>query len=102
MSDGAQLVSGHARGRSAPPLTSESAVSNPVYKSSDVNVMVSLARALDAPWLLMAALDQGENEVCVAASFSQAIFASALHTTARVRSSYMDMPCAWIMYQKCC
>jgi hypothetical protein len=32
--------------------------------------MVMLSSQLDAPWLLMAGLDQAENEVCVAASFA--------------------------------
>ena len=38
----------------------------------------SLAHKLQLPWLSYASIDQGSQELCVAASFAQAVFAGAL------------------------
>jgi hypothetical protein len=61
-------------------------------------IQSSLAETFNAPWILAAPIDQGTQELCVGASFAQAIFLTAFPNVERIRTSVFDIVCPWVLY----
>lgn len=93
-----EVVSGKQASLSHAPQIISTDESSDKQDDAYTSIFLMLGRSFRVPFLTLAPIDQGDKELCVAASFAQAIYGTAFSHEPLVRASVLRMPCCWIMY----